>query len=331
MTNRKTGILIANLGTPDGTDYWSMRRYLSEFLSDQRVVDMPAWKWQPILQGIILTIRPSRSGANYRKIWDNERGGSPLALITQDQTAALRARLEAAYGDQLQVEYAMRYGNPSIASVLQKMVSNGCDRVLFFPLYPQYAGASTATANDQFFRALMQERAQPASRTVPAYFDHPLYIEGLAQSITRALKGNDPEVIVASYHGMPESHRQAGDPYYDQCFATSKLLRARLKMGEDRLITTFQSRFGRGEWIKPYTLAEVERLAKDGAKNIAVLSPGFSADCLETLEEINGEIREAFIDAGGEKFAYIPALNTDKVHIDMMEALVRDNLKGWLG
>ncbi len=326
----KTGIILANLGTPDGTDYWSMRRYLSEFLSDRRVVDMPAWKWQPILQGIILTIRPSRSGANYRKIWDDERGGSPLLLITRDQTDALRTRLANRFGDQIEVAFAMRYGNPSINDVLAELVSNGCDRVLFFPLYPQYAGASTATANDQFFRALMDLRAQPASRTVPPYFDHPLYIGALANSVTQTLGDTRPDAIVASYHGMPQSHIDAGDPYYDQCLATSQLLRAELGLGDDQLITTFQSRFGRDEWIKPYTIQEVVRLARAGKKNIAVLAPGFSADCLETLEEINGEIREAFLDAGGNAFTYIPALNTNPDHLDMIEAITLDNLKGWV-
>ncbi len=327
----KTGIILANLGTPDGTDYWSMRRYLSEFLSDRRVVDMPAWKWQPILQGMILTTRPSKSGANYRKIWDNERGGSPLLLITRDQAATLRERLAERFADRVQVAFAMRYGNPSIREVLEKLVSDGCDRVLFFPLYPQYAGASTATANDQFFRALMGLRAQPASRTVPAYFDHPLYIRALAASIRRALgDGGWPEAIVASYHGMPESHIAAGDPYYDQCLETSRLLGAEAGLGDGMPITAFQSRFGREEWIKPYTVDAVVRLACDGKKSIAVLAPGFSADCLETLEEINGEIREAFLGAGGETFTYIPALNTDPPHLEMIETIVLENLAGWL-
>ena len=326
----KTGIILANLGTPDGTDYWSMRRYLSEFLSDRRVVDMPAWKWQPILQGIILTIRPSRSGANYRKIWDNERGGSPLLLITQDQTDALRTRLTDRFGDAVQVEFAMRYGNPSIQSIVEKMVSNGADRVLFFPLYPQYAGASTATANDRFFAALMDLRAQPASRTVPPYFDHPQYIRALAASIRTALGDERPDAIVASFHGMPQSHIDAGDPYFDQCHETTRLLRAETGLNDAQLIATFQSRFGREEWIKPYTILEVARLAREGKKSIAVLSPGFSADCLETLEEINGEIREAFLEAGGERFTYIPALNTNPDHLDMIEAITLDNLRGWL-
>ncbi len=329
MTGR-TGILIANLGTPDGTDYWSMRRYLSEFLSDRRVVDMAPWKWQPLLQGVILTTRPSRSGANYRKIWDNERGGSPLKLITEDQTAALRARMQARFGDAVQVEYAMRYGKPPIRAVLRGMLAAGCERLLFFPLYPQYAGATTATANDQLFRALMREVAQPALRIVPAYYDHPLYIKALAASVGAALGERRPEVLVASYHGMPESYRAAGDPYYDQCIETSRLLSAALGLDEARLITSFQSRFGRAEWLKPYTVEEVARLAREGVRDIAVLAPGFAADCLETLEEINGEIREAFEAAGGARFAYIPALNDDPAHLDMLEGIVLENLQGWI-
>ena len=329
MTGR-TGILIANLGTPDGTDYWSMRRYLSEFLSDRRVVDMAPWKWQPLLQGVILTTRPSRSGANYRKIWDNERGGSPLKLITEDQTAVLRARMQARFGDAVQVEYAMRYGKPPIRAVLRGMLAAGCERLLFFPLYPQYAGATTATANDQLFRALMREVAQPALRIVPAYYDHPLYIKALAASVGAALGERRPEVLVASYHGMPESYRAAGDPYYDQCIETSRLLSAALGLDEARLITTFQSRFGRAEWLKPYTVEEVARLAREGVRDIAVLAPGFAADCLETLEEINGEIREAFEAAGGARFAYIPALNDDPAHLDMLEGIVLENLQGWI-
>lgn len=326
----KTGILIANLGTPDGTDYWSMRRYLNEFLSDRRVVDIAPWKWQPLLQGVILTTRPSRSGAAYREIWDNERGGSPLLLITEDQTAALRDRLVARFGDAVQVEFAMRYGNPPVDKVLRRMLSDGCDRVLFFPLYPQYAGATTATANDQLFRALMKEVAQPAVRTVPPYYDHPLYIKALATSVEAALGEARPEVLVASYHGMPESYRAAGDPYYDQCLETSRMLRAALGMGEAELISSFQSRFGKAEWLKPYTVEEVARLAQEGVRNIAVLAPGFSADCLETLEEINGEIREAFEEAGGETFTYIPALNDSAPHLDMLESIVLDNLQGWV-
>ena len=326
----KTGIIIANLGTPDGTDYWSMRRYLSEFLSDRRVVDMAAWKWQPLLQGIILTTRPTRSGANYRKIWDNERGGSPLALITQDQTEALRIRLQARFGAQVEVNYAMRYGKPPVREVLQRLLAKGCDKVVFFPLYPQYAGATTATANDALFRALMDEVAQPAIRTVPPYFDHPLYIKALAESVETALGGRRADVLVASYHGMPESYRAAGDPYYDQCLVTSRLLRTALELEEEQLVSTFQSRFGRDEWLKPYTVEEVARLARAGKRNIAVLAPGFSADCLETLEEINGEIREAFEEAGGESFAYIPALNDSPAHMEMLEKIVLANLENWL-
>ncbi len=321
----KIGVIVSNLGTPDGTDYWSMRRYLNEFLSDRRVINISPWKWQPLLQAVILTTRPSRSGAAYREVWNTDLDEGPLATITREQTQALRTAL----GPDIPVEYAMRYGNPPIKDVLAKMVASGCDRVLFFPLYPQYAGATTATANDHFFRALMDEVHQPAARTVPAYFAHPLYIDALAKSVKAALKDVTPDLVIASYHGMPESYRAAGDPYYDQCLATTDLLQARLGWPDGKLVSTFQSRFGRAEWLQPYTVDEVARLARSGTKNIAMLAPAFSADCLETLEEINGEIREAFLQAGGETFTYIPCLNSDQAHITALAAIIQENLAGW--
>lgn len=327
----KIGVLIANLGTPDNYDYWSMRRYLSEFLSDKRVIDYPAWKWQPLLQGIILTKRPFTSGANYKLIWDNERNESPLMTITRDQAEALRAELGAHYGDQVMVDFCMRYGNPSTKSKVQAMVAAGCDRILFFPLYPQYAGATTATANDQFFRALMQEKRQPAARTVPEYFAQPAYIDALAQSVETVYAGLEerPEVLVTSYHGMPRRYYTEGDPYYDQCHATSQLLQDRLGWQRGDIDVTFQSVFGTEEWLRPYTVEHVAELAKQGVKHIAIMAPAFSSDCIETLEEINGEIRESFEHAGGEKFTYIPCLNSEPSHIAVLSAIVRENLQGW--
>lgn len=332
LPDDKIGVLIANLGTPDATDYWSMRRYLSEFLSDRRVIDLPRWKWLPILQGPILTIRPFRSGANYRKIWNKDLDESPLMTITRAQADGLRARLEARFGNRVMVDFAMRYGNPSTTSTLTKMVKSGCNRVLFFPLYPQYSGPTTATANDQFFRALMRETRQPASRNVPAYFDHPSYIEALAQSVEQLYSSeNDaPNVLVCSYHGMPERYLTQGDPYYCQCLKTTRLLRERLGWAESRVATTFQSKFGPEEWLKPYTIDEVARLAEADKKRIAVISPAFSADCIETLEEIEEEIRDSFLAAGGEDFTYIPCLNTDEAHLDMMVEIIEQNLAGWL-
>ncbi len=328
----RVGILLANLGTPDHHTYWPMRRYLNEFLSDRRVIDYPAWKWQPILQAIILTKRPFSSGEAYKSIWNHDKGESPLMTITKDQTAKLRDSMQARFGDQVLVDFCMRYGNPSTKSKVRQMVAEGCDRILFFPLYPHYAGATTATANDQFFRALMEEPWQPASRTVPAYYDEPTYIEALAQSVERAYAAMEtkPDILVCSYHGMPERYLQQGDPYHCQCVKTSRLLKERLGWSDDQIVSTFQSRFGPEEWLKPYTVDHVADLARQGKKNIAVIAPAFSADCIETLEEINEEIKESFEDAGGEQFTYIPCLNDDDSHIAALGKIIEDNLSGWL-
>lgn len=329
----KVGILLANLGTPDGTDYWSMRRYLNEFLSDRRVIDYSPLFWQPLLQLVILSTRPKKSGAAYASIWNNEANESPLMTITKDQTAAIKADLEAQYGDNVMVEFCMRYGNPSTNSVVRKMVEAGCTKILFFPLYPQYAGATSATANDQFFRALMKEKWQPTSRVVDPYFAHPLYIEALAQSIEAAYAKLDkkPDVLVCSYHGLPKRYLvKEGDPYHCQCQKTTRLLKERLGWADTEITTTFQSRFGPEEWLQPYTVEEVARLAEAGKTNIAVCAPAFSADCIETLEEINEEIRESFEHAGGHDFTYIPCLNDDPAHIRALTAIIRENLGGWL-
>lgn len=328
----KVGILLANLGTPDGYDYWSMRRYLSEFLSDKRVVDIADWKWQPLLQLIILTKRPFTSGANYKLIWNHEKNESPLLTITKDQTAAIAKEIAAKYGDDVMVDFAMRYGNPSTASKVKAMVAAGCEKILFFPLYPHYAGATSATANDAFFAALMKEKRQPAARTVREYFDHPSYIEALAQSVERAYAALDhkPDVLVTSYHGMPIRYLMEGDPYHCQCAKTSRLLRERLGWEKGSIDVTFQSVFGREEWLKPYTVNHVAELAKQGKKRIAVMAPAFSADCIETLEEINGEIRESFEHAGGEVFTYIPCLNDDAAHISALVEVIGENLAGWV-
>ena len=327
----RIGILIANLGTPDATDYWSMRRYLNEFLSDKRVIDYPAWKWQPLLQLVILSKRPFTSGANYKSIWNEEADESPLMTITKQQVAKIRAEAAVRWGDGVMVDFCMRYGNPSTESVVRRMTAAGCERILFFPLYPQSAGATSATACDQFFRALMKEKFQPAARTVPAYFEHPLFIEALAQSVERAYAKLErkPDVLVASYHGMPKRYLLEGDPYHCQCQKTSRLLRERLGWDKGAIDTTFQSVFGSEEWLRPYTVEHVADLAKAGKKNIAVISPAFSADCIETLEEINGEIAEAFEEAGGESFTYIPCLNDDDAHVTALMAIIEQNLAGW--
>jgi protoporphyrin/coproporphyrin ferrochelatase len=328
----KIGVLLANLGTPDGYDYWSMRRYLSEFLSDKRVVDYPSWKWQPLLQLIILSKRPFSSGRNYKSIWNHKLNESPLLTITKAQTAAIAKSMADRHGAEVMVDFCMRYGNPSTASKIEAMVQAGCDRILFFPLYPHYAGATSATANDAFFRALMAEKRQPAARTVAEYFEHPLYINALAQSVTTAYAKLDhvPDVLVASYHGMPKRYLMSGDPYHCQCQKTSRLLQERLGWEKGRIVTTFQSVFGPEEWLKPYTVEHVAELARQGKKRIAVIAPAFSADCIETLEEIQGEIKEAFLHAGGESFTYVPCLNDDAAHIAALSAVIEENLAGWL-
>lgn len=332
IPTEKVGILLANLGTPDNYDYWSMRRYLGEFLSDKRVIDYPSWKWQPLLQLIILSKRPFSSGAAYKSIWNEEQGESPLMTITKDQTAKITQAMVDRHGERIMVDFCMRYGNPSTKSRVQKMIAAGCRKILFFPLYPQYAGATSATANDAFFRALMDEKWQPAARTVAPYFDQPAYIDALAQSVERAYAGLDrrPDVLVCSYHGVPIRYLTEGDPYHCHCQKTSRLLRERLGWDDSDLTTTFQSRFGPEEWLQPYTVEEVARLAQSGKKNIAICAPAFSADCIETLEEINEEIRDSFIEAGGETFTYIPCLNDDDAHIAALAGVIDQNLNGWI-
>ncbi len=329
----KIGVMLANLGTPDATDYWSMRRYLSQFLSDRRVIDYSPWLWQPLLQGIILSRRPFKSGAAYRSIWNNEANESPLMTITKAQTSAIAAALREIYGGEVEVDFCMRYGNPSTRSRVEAMAARGCRKILFFPLYPQYAGATTATANDELFRVLMDLKWQPPVRTVPAYSDQPEYIDALAQSVERAYAAEEaePDILVVSYHGVPRRYLTEGDPYHCQCQKTTRLLRERLGWDRDRITTTFQSRFGPEEWLQPYTVEEVARLAQAGKKRIAVIAPAFSADCIETLEEINEEIRESFEHAGGEHFSYIPCLNDDPAHIKALVGVIRQNLAGWIG
>ena len=323
----KIGVLLLNLGTPDATDYWSMRRYLSEFLSDPRVIETPRLVWQPILQLMVLSRRPQKSGANYEKIWDREKNASPLRVITRSQHEKLQARL----GEGVLVDFAMRYGNPSTPSRLAALKAAGCDRILLAPLYPQYAAPTTATANDKAFEALAEMRWQPAIRTLPPYFDEPAYIEALAASITAGIAKLDfePDVVVTSYHGMPKEYLLKGDPYHCQCLKTTRLLRERLGWPEERLVVTFQSRFGGGEWLKPYTDATLKELGA-AKKKIAILAPAFSADCIETLEEIAITGREQFQHAGGEKYAYIPCLNDSEGGMAMLETVVRRELGGWI-
>jgi ferrochelatase len=329
VPQQKVGVLLLNLGTPDATDYWSVRRYLKEFLSDPRVIETPKWKWWPILNLIILSFRPQKAGHAYAMIWDKERNESPLRVITRAQSEALAARFA---GDGVMVEYAMRYGNPSTQSVLEKMQAAGCQKILLLPLYPQYSATTTATANDKAFDALKTMRWQPAVRTAPAYFEDPKYIETLGNSIRDGVAKLDfePDVVITSYHGMPVEYLQKGDPYYCQCFKTTRLVREYLGWPKEKLMVTFQSRFGPTEWLQPYTDKTLEALPGRGIKKVAILAPAFSADCIETLEEIAIGGKETFLEAGGEHYAYIPCLNDSVPGIDMIEDMARRELSGWL-
>jgi ferrochelatase len=326
----KIGVLLVNLGTPDGTDYWSVRRYLKEFLSDRRVIETNRALWWVILNGVVLTVRPSRSGAKYRSVWNKELDESPLRTITRAQYEKVAAAL-AARSD-LVVDWAMRYGNPSIASRIAALADKGCDRLLVFPLYPQYSASTTATVNDKVFDALKAMRYQPAVRTVPAYPDDPVYIAALADSIKSHLAGLEwePERILASYHGLPKSYVDKGDPYYSQCALTTERLREALGPLGDKLGFTFQSRFGREEWLQPYTDKTVEALAREGVKRLAIVTPGFAADCLETLEEIAEENKEIFLKHGGARFTFIPCLNDSEGGIRVLLHLIERELKGWV-
>jgi ferrochelatase len=330
VPSRRIGVLLVNLGTPDATDYWSMRRYLKEFLSDRRVIEENRIKWWLVLNLIILTFRPARKGRDYDKIWNRERNESFLKTITRSQSDKLGATL--ANDPRLLVDWAMRYGNPSIRSKLVAMQAAGCDRILLVPLYPQYAAATSATVCDKAFEALAAMRWQPALRVAPAYYDEPVYIEALAASIEDNLAKLTfkPEVIIASFHGMPEEYLEKGDPYYCQCHKTARLLRERLKLDDKQLMLTFQSRFGPAEWLKPYTDATVKSLAERGVKNLAVITPGFSSDCLETLEEIAMENADIFRAAGGQNFAAIPCLNDSAGGMKVIEDVVARELKGWI-
>jgi ferrochelatase len=331
LPSPRIGVLLINLGTPDGTDYKSMRRYLSEFLSDRRIVELTPWLWQPILQGIVLTSRPKKSGAAYAAIWNKERNESPLRTITRAQAEGLSARCAKLY-PQVTVDWAMRYGQPSIGEKIEALQDAGCDRILLLPLYPHYSAATSATACDQAFRKLMEMRWQPYVRVAPAYYDEPGFIAALAASVKQSLATLDwePEVVLASYHGLPKENLDKGDPYHCHCMKTSRLLRERLGWEGEKLVTTFQSRFGPKEWLQPYTEDSVRALAAKGVKRLAILSPGFSADCVETLEEIDMGVREAFLEEGGEAFHYIPCLNESQGHLDFLTGLIERELGGWL-
>ena len=319
----RVGVLIINLGTPDAPDVGSVRRYLAEFLTDPRVIEIPAWLWRPLLYGIVLRTRPKKSAHAYSQVWTE--AGSPLAAITARQAAALRSRL----GDAVLVEHAMRYGKPNLAAAIDKLVAAGCTRILTAPLYPQYCAATTASANDAVFAAIAARRWQPALRTLPPYYDDPHYIAALASDIERQLGaiGFMPDALMLSFHGMPERTLRMGDPYHCHCRKTARLLAERLSFPVE---VTFQSRFGRAKWLSPPTDEVLAELPGRGVKRIAVAAPGFSADCLETTEELGIRGRETFMDSGGEAFALLDCLNDSDAGVTMLEALIRRELAGWV-
>lgn len=326
----RAGVLLVNLGTPDTADARGVRAYLREFLSDPRVIEDQGLLWQLILNGIILRTRPRTKARDYLKIWNKERDESPLKTITRAQAEKL-ARGVAGH-DHVEVDWAMRYGNPSIRTGIEALTKRGCERLVVVPLYPQYSAATSATVCDEAFRVLASLRAQPTLRVTPPYYDAPDYIEAIAASIEAHLAELPfkPELIVASFHGMPKEYVDKGDPYFRQCVATTKALRHRLGLDETKLRLTFQSRFGNAEWLQPYTDKTIEQLAKGGVKRIAVVTPGFAADCLETLEEIAKENAQIFKAHGGEEFSAIPCLNDSDGGIDVIRRLVLRELQGWI-
>jgi ferrochelatase len=326
----RIGVLLVNLGTPDTADTRGVRVYLKEFLSDPRVIENQGLLWKLALNGVILRTRPRRKARDYLKIWNREKNESPLKTITRAQSEKLAAAILD--HDHVAVDWAMRYGNPSIRSRIDALTAQGCDRLLVVPLYPQYSAATSATVCDEVFRVLSEMRVQPTLRVSPPYYDDPNYIEALAVSINAHLESLpfEPELIVTSFHGMPQKYIDLGDPYQAQCVATTDALRQRLGLEASKLILTFQSRFGFDEWLKPYTDKTIERLARDGVRRVAVVTPGFSADCLETLEEIAQENAEIFKHNGGEQFAAIPCLNDSEAGMDVIRQLVLRELQGWI-
>lgn len=328
------GILLVNLGTPDAADFWSVRRYLREFLSDRRVIETPRWLWWPILNLIVLSIRPGRSAKAYASIWNKERNESPLKTISRAQAEALEAWIAAGGlgAARPRVMWAMRYGNPSITAALAHLEKQGCTKLLVVPLYPQYAAATTATVGDVVFAALMRQRVQPTLRIAGPYYDAPVYIEALAQSLRNFLGRLDftPQAILASFHGIPKAYADRGDPYPAHCEATFRLLRRALGDLGEKLQMTYQSRFGAGEWLQPYTDATIEGLAREKVENLVVVAPGFATDCLETLAENGLENRHLFLASGGKNFAIAPCLNDSPEGMRVIYAIIARELSGWI-
>ncbi len=319
----KSGVLIINLGTPDSTNWWDIRKYLKEFLSDRRVIEVNPIIWQVILHLFILTFRPSKTAHAYKKIWIQETNESPLLYFTKNQANKLRERIG---NDEVIVDFAMRYGNPSINSCLKKLKDKGCENIIILPLYPQYAAATTATVCDEVYRSLMKMRWQPSLQIIPHYESDPIYVNALVKSIEKKINEITwkPDLIISSYHGIPKTYFEKGDPYHCYCHKTTRLIKEKFK--EIDIQTTFQSRFGPQEWLTPYTDKTLESLPEKGIKNLLVICPGFASDCVETLEEINIQGRESFMDNGGKNFELIPCLNDSTDHINLFESLVKKYL-----
>ncbi len=325
----KVGVLLVNLGTPDGTDFWSIRRYLSEFLSDPRVIEIPRLLWQPLLQGVILPLRSKKTGAAYDKIWFKDTDESPLRRYTREQAEGLAQRFDPS---DVVVDWAMRYGTPSIESRMQALTAQGCDRILIMALYPQYSATTVATVYDKAFDSLKTMRHQPAIRTLPPFYNHRKYIQVLGDSIRRHVEASpwQPELVLLSYHGIPKRNTELGDPYYSHCCENTAQVRQYLGWDEQKLQMSFQSRFGKAEWLQPYTEPTLIKLAESGVKRIMVAAPAFVSDCVETLEELALEAKKAFLEAGGESFELIPCLNASPDAITLFHTLAQDELAGWI-
>ena len=319
----KTGVLLINLGTPDSTNWWDIRKYLKEFLSDRRVIEVNPIIWQVILNLFILTFRPSKTAHAYKKIWLKDQNESPLLYFTRSQANKLSNKIGE---EKVIVDFAMRYGNPSIKSKMNKLKKEGCENIIVLPLYPQYAAATTATVCDEVYRSLMSMRWQPSLQIIPHYDSHSLYIDALVKSLEKKMNELDwkPDLIISSYHGIPKSYFDKGDPYHCYCHKTTRLMRE--KFSKVEIQTTFQSRFGPQEWLKPYTDKTLETLPKKGIKNLLVICPGFASDCVETLEEINIQGRDSFIESGGKNFDLVPCLNDNEDHINLFDNLIKKYL-----
>lgn len=328
-SQKKVGVLLVNLGTPEAPSYGAIRRYLSEFLSDRRVIELSPWIWQPILQGIILTFRPFRVAKSYQMIWDHQENKSPLKVITERQVQKLQSRFK---DKPVLIDWAMCYGHPSIEYKIRNFLKKQFHHLFIFPLYPQYSATTTASVNDKVFKNLLTCRRQPAIRSLFSFADHPAYIQALQRQIEQTLQSlsEKPERIILSFHGLPQAYVDKGDPYEQECHKTANALRHAMHKTEQEMPLAYQSQFGPSQWLEPNLGELIKQYGKQGVKNIAVMAPGFISDCLETLEEINHQYRECFLQEGGRIFTYIPCLNDQAIAIDMFERLIHEELQGWI-